>query len=57
MNHYRIYKFDRPNGHIVKGKDVHAADDAEAMHEACGDPDCPVCEVWRGASKIGSIDE
>lgn len=57
MNHYRVYKLDGPDGRIVKGKDVHAPDDAKAMHEACHDPDCPVCEVWRGGTKIGSIDE
>jgi hypothetical protein len=56
MNHYRVYKLDRPKGRIVKGKDVHAANDVEAMHEAAEDEDCPVCEVWQGTSKIGSVE-
>ena len=57
MKHYRVYKLDAPNGHIVKGKDLHADDDMAAMHDACADPDCPICEIWQGARKIGSIDE
>jgi len=56
MDHYRVYKTDGPNGRIVKGKDLMAKDDAHAVHQACEDPDCPVCEVWRGAKKIGTID-
>jgi hypothetical protein len=56
VNHYRVYKLDAPRGRIIKGKDLEAGNDAEAMHEACADPDCPVCEVWRGAKKVGSID-
>ena len=55
--HYRVYKLDGRDGPIVKGKDLDAPDDAQAMHEACEDPDCPVCEVWQGARKIGSVDE
>ena len=57
MKHYRVYKLDGPDGPIVKGKDVLAADDSEAMHDACQDPDCPVCEVWQGTRKIGTVDE
>jgi hypothetical protein len=56
MKHYRVYKLNRPKGRIVKGKDMHAANDAEALREAAGDADCPVCEVWQGTSKIGSIE-
>lgn len=56
MKHYRVYKLDRPKGRIVKGKDVHAPDDSEALREARNDDECPVCEVWQGAKKIGSID-
>ena len=57
MRHYRVYKLDGPNGGILKGKDMQAEDDAQAMHEACEDPDCPVCEVWQGTRKIGSIED
>lgn len=56
MDHYRVYKLNRANGRIIKGKDLLAADDRQAMHEACEDPDCPVCEVWRGAKRIGTVD-
>jgi hypothetical protein len=56
MEHYRVYKLDKPDGRIVKGKDVLAPSDPAAMTEAKNDEDCPVCEVWRGAKKIGSID-
>lgn len=57
MQHYRVYKLNGPKGRIIKGKDIHAPDDAAAMHDACGDPDCPICEVWQGARKIGDIEE
>jgi hypothetical protein len=57
VQHYRVYKLDGPNGRIVKGKDLHAADDNAAMHEACEDPDCPVCEIWRGTKKVGLVEE
>ncbi len=55
MKHYRVYKLAKPEGGIVKGKDVLAADDREAMREAVDDDDCPICEVWQGAKKVGSI--
>lgn len=57
MKHYRVYKLDGPSGQILKGKDMHATDDAQAMHDACEDPDCPVCEIWQGRRKIGTVDE
>ena len=56
MKHYRMYKLRERAGGIVKGKDVLAADDAEAMQQAVDDEDCPICEVWQGAKKVGSID-
>jgi hypothetical protein len=55
MKHYRVYKLAEPQGPIVKGKDVHAADDDQAIQEAKADEDCPVCEVWQGVKKVGSI--
>ena len=57
MKHYRVYKLAGPQGGILKGKDMQAEDDAQALHEACEDPDCPVCEVWQGTRKIGSIED
>ena len=56
MTHYRVYKLRERDGGIVKGKDVEAVDDVTAMREAEADQDCPVCEIWRGANKVGTID-
>jgi hypothetical protein len=55
VKHYRVYKRARPMGPIVKGKDLLAPDDGEAMREAMNDQDCPVCDVWQGAKKVGSV--
>lgn len=57
MAHYRVYKLRGAGGarRIVKGKDLEAPGDGEAMRSARADPDCPVCEVWRGAEKVGDI--
>lgn len=56
MTHYRVYKLRDRDGRIVKGKDVIAPHDGEAMRQAEADEDCPVCEVWTGTRKVGSID-
>ena len=56
MAHYRVYKLHDRTGRIVKGKDVDAPSDAAAVKAAEKDADCPVCEVWRGAKKVGSVD-
>jgi hypothetical protein len=53
--HYRVYKLRAEKGRIVKGKDVEASDDVRAMARAIADPDCPVCEVWRGSEKVGEV--
>ncbi|HZF42850.1 MAG TPA: hypothetical protein VEZ48_05535 [Sphingomonadaceae bacterium] len=55
MRHYRVNKLAKPNGVVVKQKDVLAADDREAVERARSDADCPVCEVWNAGRKIGSI--
>ncbi len=55
MKHYRVYKLNEPEGRIVKGKDVNAADDQQALEQADKDEDCPVCEVWQGTKKVGDI--
>ncbi len=55
MKHYRVYKLSDSDGRIVAGKDVLAPDDEEAMEKADRDEDCPVCEVWQGTKKVGSI--
>ena len=54
--HYRVYKLDKPEGRILKGTDVDAPSDPAAMAKAEADEDCPVCEVWRGAKKVGSVE-
>ena len=56
MKHYRVYKLAEPKGRIVKAKDVHAAHDDEALQRAEQDEDCPVCEVWQGAKKVGYLE-
>jgi hypothetical protein len=55
MKHYRVYKLAEPDGKILKGKDLLAPDDKAAVREAEEDADCPVCEVWQGPKKVGSI--
>ena len=56
VTHYRVYKLRGPKGRIMKGKDMEASDDAEALRSAAADDDCPVCEVWRGAKKVGDVE-
>ena len=55
MKHYRINKRAKPGGAVVKTRDVLARNDKEAVREALEDPDCPVCDVWHAAKKVGSI--
>lgn len=56
MKHYRVNKLDKRGGAITKRKDMLANDDRQALATAARDDDCPVCEVWHGGRKIGSID-
>jgi hypothetical protein len=55
MRHYRVNKLARPDGIVVKRKDILAKDDRQAVARAESDADCPVCDVWRDGEKIGSI--
>lgn len=55
MKHYRVNKLARPNGTVVKAKDILAASDREAVRAAREDEDCPVCDVLRDGKKVGSI--
>ncbi len=55
MDHYRINKLTKPDGVIVKTKDVLASSDKQAVEKARDDDDCPVCEVLRAGKKVGSI--
>lgn len=56
MPHCRVYKLREPNRRIFKGKDIDAASDREAMYAAHRGSNCPVCEVWRGARKVGDVE-
>lgn len=55
MQHYRVNKLAKPEGAVVKTKDVLAANDKEAVERARSDADCPVCEVWNAGRKVGSV--
>ena len=54
MKHYRINKLARPDGLVVKRKDILATGDKEAMKRAEED-DCPFCEVYHEGKKVGAI--
>lgn len=56
MKHYRVNKLARSGGPIVKRKDILATDDKQATKVASADDDCPICEVWHGGKKVGSIE-
>ena len=55
MKHYRVNKVAEPDGQILKKKDILASDDREAMRRAEADDDCPICDVYLGGAKVGSI--
>jgi hypothetical protein len=55
MKHYRINKLAKPDGVIVKKKDVLAANDREAVQRAAASDDCPVCEVLRDGKIVGQV--
>ena len=55
MKHYRINKITRPNGAVVKKRDILARNDKDALDVAATDEDCPVCDVYQAGKKIGSI--
>lgn len=55
MRHYRVNKLAKAGGVVVKRKDILADNDRQAVARAEGDPDCPICDVWRDGEKIGSV--
>jgi hypothetical protein len=55
MEHYRVNKVVRPDGEVLKKKDILASNDREAIGRAADDDDCPTCDVYRRGTKIGSI--
>jgi hypothetical protein len=54
MKHYRVNKLAKPDGAVVKSKDILANNDRQAVQTAREDEDCPVCEVWHEGKKVGS---
>ncbi|HWH22067.1 MAG TPA: hypothetical protein VNT25_02075 [Allosphingosinicella sp.] len=55
MKHYRVNKVAKPDGAVLKAKDMLANNDRQAMQAARADEDCPVCDVWHDGKKIGSV--
>ena len=55
MKHYRINKLAKPDGVVIKKKDILARSDAEAVQQAAEDKDCPICDVLREGKKVGAI--
>jgi len=55
MKHYRLNKVSKPDGPVLKKKDILATNDREAMRRAAADDDCPVCDVYQAGLKVGSV--
>jgi hypothetical protein len=55
VRHYRVNKLTKPDGVIVKRKDILAESDRQAVETARSDSDCPVCEVLQAGRKVASI--
>ena len=55
MKLYRVNKLAKPEGVVVKKKDILASSDSEAVERAAASPDCPICDVLRDGQKVGAI--
>ena len=55
MKLYRVNKLAKPDGVVVKKKDILATSDQEAVQRAAESADCPVCEVLLDGKKVGSV--
>ena len=55
MKLYRVNKLARPDGAVVKKKDILATSDGQAVQAAAESGDCPICDVLRDGQKVGSI--
>jgi hypothetical protein len=55
VKHYRINKLAKPDGVVVKKKDILASNDQEAVTRAAESDDCPVCDVLREGQRVGVI--
>lgn len=56
MKHYRVNKLAKAGGVVVKKKDILASGDREAVEAARNDEDCPICDVLRDGTKVGTIE-
>jgi hypothetical protein len=52
---YRINKVTKPRGVILKKKHVLASSDQDAVNQAADSADCPICDVWRDGTYVGSV--
>jgi hypothetical protein len=55
MKHYRINKLAKPNGDVIKKKDILADSDREAVKHAEDSDDCPICDVLKDGETIGRV--
>jgi hypothetical protein len=55
MKLYRINKLTKPGGAVVKKIHLLAQSDKQAVQEALDRDECPVCDVLRDGTKVGSI--
>ena len=55
MKLYRINKLAKPDGVVVKSRDILAVSDREAVQQATDSADCPVCDVLRNGQPVGSV--
>ncbi len=55
MRHYRVNKLAKPEGPVIKKKDILASSDAQAVQHAADSDDCPICDVFRDGKKVGSV--
>lgn len=56
MPNYRLYRLDRDNGHFIGVEEIHAADDASAVHEIQQRAYGNSVELWDGGRKVTRID-
>lgn len=55
MKHYRVNKLAKPNGAVVKTKDILAASEKGAVQAAREDAECPICDIWHNGKKVGTV--
>ena len=55
MKLYRVDKLAKRGGVVVKKKHILADSDGEAVRQAEGSDDCPICDVVRDGQTVGQI--